>query len=123
MKSIIFILALGTFMTVKPASIPELQTNHYLTSVEKNKINSEEVLPKLKKVKTAAEELSYDVENLKHQKTIEEVIAEDIKVIENNSFDTELTAIEHLKRQKSIQETIIDDLKIIERNNFLSLQS
>jgi len=116
MKSIILLLALGTFFTGQSASVSEFKTNHYLTSFEGTLHNSDEVLPKFKKVTATVEPLSFDIENLKHQKTIDEVIAEDIKVIESNPFDTELSTIENLKREKSIEEIIIEDLKIIENN-------
>ena len=121
MKSITLLaVALIASTTVTLASNSNLKANHYLTSFENIQNNSDVILSKNKKVKVnEAEALSAEVENLKHQKTIEEVIAEDLKVIESNPFDTEFLAIESLKRQSTIEETITEDLKIIEGTDTL----
>lgn len=118
MKSItLFALALVTFTNVTLASNTTIKANHYLTSIEDTQENSEVILSKFKKVKEAEEQLSADVENLKYQKTIDEVIADDIKVIDSNPFETEFSVIENLKRQQSIEEIIAENLKIIEANS------
>lgn len=117
MKSITLLaLALVAFTNVTLASTSKIKANHYLTSFEKIQSNSEVILSKFKKVKEEAGQLSSDIENLKHQKTIDEVIAEDLKVIESNPFETEFSEIENLKRHRTIEETITEDIKIIEGN-------
>ena len=121
MKSITLIaLSLVAFTNVTLASTSESKANHYLTSIEKIQGNSEVILSKFKKVKMEeAGQLSSDVENLKHTKTIDEVIAEDLKVIESNPFENEFSEIENLKRQQTIEETITENLKIIEGTDTL----
>jgi|GEM_PF-4529093 len=120
MKSITLLaLALVAFTNVTLASTSETKANHYLTSITNIQDNSEVILSKFKKVKEEAGQLSADVENLKHQKTIDEVIAEDLKVIESNPFDTEFLEIENLKRQQTVEEAITEDLKIIEGTDTL----
>lgn len=117
MKSITLLaLALVAFTNVTLASTSEIKANHYLTSFGNIQNNSEVILSKFKKVKEEGEQLSSDIENLKHQKTIDDVIAEDMKVIESNPFDTEFLAIENLKRQRTIEEAIAEDMKVIEAN-------
>lgn len=121
MKSITtLVLALVAFSNVTLASTSESKANHYLTTTFNIENNSEVILSKFKKVKAEeAGQLSEDVEKLKHQKTIDEVIAENLKVIESNPFETEFSAIENLKRQKTVEETITEDLKIIEETDSL----
>lgn len=117
MKSITtLVIALVAFSNVTLASTSETKVNHCLTSIEHIQHHSEVILSNLKKVKAKEAQLSTDVENLKRQKTIDEVIADDLKVIESNPFDTEFLEIENLKRQKTIEETITEDLKVIEGN-------
>lgn len=115
MKSITLLaLALVAFTNVTLASTSEIKANHNLTSFETIQNNSEVLLLKFKRVKEEAGQLSSDVENLKHTKTIDEVIAEDLKVIESNPSETEFSEIENLKRQKTIEEIIIEDMQVIE---------
>lgn len=117
MKSITLIaLALVAFTNVTLASTSKSKANHYLTSIENNQNNSEVILSKFKKIKEEAGQLSSDVENLKHNQTIDEVIAQDLKVIESNPFETEFSEIENLKHQKTIEETITEDMQVIEGN-------
>lgn len=117
MKSItLFALALVAFANVTLASTSDIKANHYLTSFEDARNNSEVILSKQKKIKEEAGQLSSDVENLKHQKTIDEIISEDSKVIESNPFDAEFSEIENLKRQRTIEEIITEDMKVIEGN-------
>lgn len=116
MKSItLLVLALVAFTNVTLASSTAIKANNYLTSVDACQNNSEVILSKFKKVKVEETgQLSSEVENLKHQKTIDEVIAEDLKVIESNPFVTEFSEIENLKHQPTIEEKIAEDMKVIE---------
>lgn len=117
MKSITLLaLALVAFTNVTLASTSEIKANHYLTSLGNIQNNSEVTLSKSKRVNEGAGQLSSDIENLKHQITIDEVIAADLKVIESNPFETEFLEIENLRRQRTIEETITEDMKIIEGN-------
>ena len=120
MKSITLLaLALVAFTNVTLASTSEIKANHYLTCCTNIQNNSEVILSKFKKAKEEAGQLSSDIESLKRQKTIDEVIAEDLKVIESNPFENEFSAIENLKRQPTVEETITENLKIIEGTDTL----
>lgn len=119
MKSSITFLALAlvAFTNVTLASNSELKANDYLTSFENIQDKSELTLSKFKRVNSEeAGSLSSEIENLKHKRTIDEIIAEDIKVIESNVsvVETDCPDIESLKHQKTIDEIIADNLQVIE---------
>lgn len=119
MKSSITFLALAlvAFTNVTLASNSELKANNYLTSFENIQDKSELTLSKFKRVSSEeAGSLSSEIENLKHKRTIDEIIAEDIKVIESNVsvVETDCPDIESLKHQKTIDEIIADNLQVIE---------